>query len=267
MVQAINGLTLHLAAREKLPPRRLGIIVPSSNTTMETEFNEMVPDGYTVHSARMRMRNVTAEELKRMDMDSLEAAVELSDAKVSAIGYGCTIAIMSREAGYDAVVRRRIERKVGIPTIISATAVLAAMKALGMRSVAIATPYTKELTKAEVDFVSKSGFEVSDYRGLGIESNTEVGNLKDSVAAELVRELDYQNADGVLISCAQMPSARIIDDLESEIKKPVVSTNTATLWAMLQRLRVNDSIRGYGRILEKPPAYPIAAVPATSHVR
>ena len=250
-----------------MPPRRLGIIVPSSNTTMETEFNEMIPDGYTVHSARMRMRKVTAEELKRMDEDSVKAAVELSDAKVSAIGYGCTIAIMSREVGYDEVVRRRVESRVRIPTIISATAVLAALRALGMKRVAIATPYTSDLTEAEVDFVKKYGFEVPDYRGLGIESNTEVGNLKDSVAADLVRQLDYQNADGVLISCAQLPSAGVIGNLENEIGKPIVSTNTATLWAMLQRLRVSTSIDGYGRLLEKPPRYPVITLSATDRGR
>lgn len=222
----------------------------------------MIPDGYTVHSARMRMRNVTAEELKKMDEDSLKAAVELSDAKVSAIGYGCTIAIMSREVGYDEIVRRRIEGEVGIPTIISATAVLAALQALGARKVVIATPYVEDLTMAEVDFVKKYGFEVPDSRGLGIESNTEVGNLNDSVAADLVRQLNYQSADAVLISCAQMPSASVICDLEKQIAKPVVSTNTATLWAILQKLKVNTTIRGYGRILEKPPTYPIATVTA-----
>lgn len=246
-----------------MPPLRLGIIVPSSNTTMETEFNRIIPKDYTIHSARMRMRNVTAEELKRMDQDSLKAAVELSDAKVAAIGYGCTIAIMSREVGYDEVVRRRIEDRVKIPTVISATAVLAALRALGLKRVAIATPYVEELTKAEVDFVKKHGFKVPDYRGLGIESNTEVGNLKDSVAADLVRELNYRDADGVLISCAQMPSAGVIGDLEDELRKPVISTNTATLWAILQRLGVKTSIKGYGGLLEEPPAYPAATVPAT----
>ncbi len=231
---------------------------------METEFNRIIPKDYTVHSARMRMRNVTSEELKRMDQDSLKAAVELSDAKVDAIGYGCTIAIMSREAGYDEVVRRRIEDKVKIPTIISATAVLAALRALRMRRVAIATPYVEELTKAEVDFVKKYGFEVPDYRGLGIESNTEVGNLKDSVAADLVRQLNYRDSDGVLISCAQMPSAGIIAELENEVGKPVISTNTATLWAILQRLRVNVSIPRYGTLLEEPPSYPASIVAATA---
>jgi arylmalonate decarboxylase len=136
-----------------------------------------------------------------------------------------------------------------------------------MKRIAIGTPFIEELTKAEVDFVKKYGFEVPDYRGLGIESNTDVGNLKDSVAADLVRKLDYQDADGVLISCAQMPSAKVIGELEEEISKPVISTNTATLWAMLQRLKAKTSVPGYGRLLERPPAYPATILPATHRGR
>ncbi len=234
---------------------------------METEFNEMVPEGFTVHAARMRMKNVTTEELRRMDEDSVRAAVELSDARVSVVGYGCTIAIMSRNVGYDEVVKKRIEGRTGIPTIISATAVLAALRALRIRRVALVTPYTEDLTRAEVDFVMKYGFEVPAYRGLGIESNTEVGNLNDSAAADLVRQLNHEDADGVLISCAQMPSAKVIGDLEAEVKKPVISTNTATLWAMLRRLKVNTSVQGYGRVLEKPPAYPGSLVSEIHRVR
>lgn len=76
--------------------RRVGLIVPSSNVTMETEIPALLraregvaPDRFTFHSSRMRMKNVTKEELEKMDDDSLRCAVELSDAAVDVQAYAC----------------------------------------------------------------------------------------------------------------------------------------------------------------------------------
>jgi maleate isomerase len=228
---------------------RLGLIVPSSNTTMETEFHRMVPHGITLHSARMRMQQVTPEELRGMDEDSVRAAEEVADAKVSAIAYGCTIAIMSREVGYDEVVRERLERAVRIPVIISATAVIEALRVLGIQRIALATPYLDALAATEAEFMRKYGFEIVSNKNLNIADNVEVGNQAEEVVYELVRSLDSSRADGVLISCAQLPSIGVIERLERELEKPVVSTNTATLWAILRRLGWNEPVSGYGQIL------------------
>lgn len=86
---------------------RIGQIVPSSNTTMETEIPAMLraresvaPERFTFHSSRMRMKKVTEEELAAMDRDSDRCALELSDARVDVLGYACLVAIMSMGKGY-----------------------------------------------------------------------------------------------------------------------------------------------------------------------
>lgn len=85
---------------------RIGQIVPSSNTTMETEIPAMLrareavePERFTFHSSRMRMKKVTKEELAAMDCDSDRCAIELSDARVDVLGYACLVAIMSMGPG------------------------------------------------------------------------------------------------------------------------------------------------------------------------
>lgn len=228
---------------------RLGLIVPSSNTTMETEVFRMLPAGFTLHAARMRMKQVTPEELRRMDEDSLRAAEELADAEVSAIAYGCTIAIMCREPGYDEVVRERLEVAVRTPTVVSASAVLDACRALGIVRVAIATPYLDSLAAMECEFLQKSGLAVADNKNLNIADNIAVGNQPEAAAYDLARSLDVGSADGVLISCAQLPSLGVIERLERELGLPVLSTNTATLWSVFQRLGVECRIGGFGRLL------------------
>src|SRR6266446_5713517 len=84
---------------------RIGQIVPSSNTTMETEIPRILRASdagsrFTFHSSRMRMKRVTKEELAAMDADSDRCAIELSDARVDILGYACLVAIMSMGKGY-----------------------------------------------------------------------------------------------------------------------------------------------------------------------
>src|SRR6185369_9481222 len=85
---------------------RVGLIVPSSNTTMETEIPAMLrsrelvlPERFSFHSSRMRMKEVTKEQLEAMDRDSDRCALELSDARMDTMGYACLVAIMSMGKG------------------------------------------------------------------------------------------------------------------------------------------------------------------------
>ena len=95
---------------------RVGLIVPSSNTTMETEIPAMLhsrmqiepEETFTFHSARMRMMHVSAEELKKMDVDSDRCAVELSDARCDVLAYACLVAIMCQGPGYHQISEERL---------------------------------------------------------------------------------------------------------------------------------------------------------------
>ena len=94
---------------------RVGLIVPSSNTTMETEIPAMLhlretirPERFTFHSSRMRMKHVTPEELRAMDCDSERCAVELADADVDVMAYACLVAIMAQGEGYHRASEKRL---------------------------------------------------------------------------------------------------------------------------------------------------------------
>ncbi len=118
---------------------RIGQIVPSSNTTMETEIPAMLraregvaPERFTFHSSRMRMKKVTKEELAAMDADSDRCALELSDARVDVRGYACLVAIMSMGRGYHRVAEERLARRAAeaggpAPVVTSAGALVDAL--------------------------------------------------------------------------------------------------------------------------------------------
>src|SRR5258706_5484236 len=138
---------------------RIGQIVPSSNTTMETEIPAIFAarerlrpgDGhFTFHSSRMRMKKVVKEELEAMDRDSLRCAAELADAAVDVVGYACLVAIMSMGRGYHRESEAKLQEKLrqeGHPTpvITSAGALIEELKLAGVRSVSLITPYLQPL--------------------------------------------------------------------------------------------------------------------------
>src|ERR1044071_8356109 len=134
---------------------RIGQIVPSSNTTMETEIPEMFrarqqvePERFTFHSSRMRMKKVTKEELEAMDADSGRCAAELVDARVDVLGYACLVAIMSMGEGYHRTSEARLLYLTVMeghpsPIVTSSCAHSSGLKALGVKRVSLIAPYLK----------------------------------------------------------------------------------------------------------------------------
>ncbi|SAK96295.1 maleate cis-trans isomerase family protein [Caballeronia ptereochthonis] len=243
-------------------PYRIGQIVPSSNTTMETEIPAMLlarqtirPERFTFHSSRMRMKNVVKEELAAMDAESDRCAVELSDARVDVLGYACLVAIMAMGHGYHRVSQKRLhERTVEnggtAPVITSAGALVDALKVIGAKRVVVVAPYMKPLTELVVDYIRNEDYEVIDYRALEIPDNLEVGRHDPARLPEIVMSTRYQEADAIVLSaCVQMPSLPVIAKVEAMTGKPVVTAAVATTYAMLRQLGLEAIVPGAGALL------------------
>ncbi|WP_299948760.1 Asp/Glu racemase [uncultured Ruegeria sp.] len=242
--------------------RRVGLIVPSSNVTMETEIpallkarETILPDRFTFHSSRMRMKSVVKEELEAMDADSLRCAVELSDAAVEVQAYACLVAIMSMGLGY----HRRSEVKLnqatvdnGCPTPVlnSAGALIDGMKDIGIKKVSIICPYMKPLTKMVVDYIENEGIEVQDFLALEIPDNLKVASQDPTAPAELWRKLDTRGVDAIVASaCVQMPSLPSIEMIERASGLPTLSAAVATTRQILRRLDLTEVAPGGGALL------------------
>ncbi len=230
---------------------RLGLIIPSSNSTMEPEFYAMLPSGFTVHTARLRLREVTVEDLAQMEKKIEEEALKLKDAGVEVIGYGCTSGSLFRGRDHDKEIEARIEKCSEVPAVATAGAVVKALSILTAQRVAVATPYIEEVNSLERAYLGETGLQVVDLKGLGIKSNYEIGKLKPGKAYQLVKGLGYKEADVIFISCTNFSTLSVIKKLEEETKKPVISSNTATLWAMIKRCGISLKVKGSGRLLEE----------------
>ena len=241
---------------------RIGQIVPSSNTTMETEIPALLrareavaAERFSFHSSRMRMKHVTKEELSKMDGDSDRCALELSDARVDVLGYACLVAIMSMGRGYHRVSEQRlhgrtVENGGPAPVVTSAGALVEGLKALGAKKIALLAPYMKPLTALVVDYIEHEGFEVLDALSLEISDNLEVGARDPSAPIEISRRLNTANCDAVVISaCVQMPSLASVEPVQARLGLPVVSSSVCTTWRMLKALQLPAVAPGGGALL------------------
>ena len=227
---------------------RLGLIVPSSNTTMEAEYARVLPDNITLHTGRMRLREVTVEALVEMERSVEEEALKLADADVDVIGYGCTSGSLVKGLHHDKEIASKIEKVTNVPAVATAGAVVDALKSLKIGKVAVATPYIDEINNLEKKFLNGNGFEVVEIKGLSIVENTKIGETKGEVVIDLVKSLNHQDADGVFISCTNLPTMNIIEKLERMLHKPVISSNTATLWSMIKRSGHEVKMEGIGQL-------------------
>jgi maleate isomerase len=241
---------------------RIGLIVPSSNTTMETEIPEMLrrrealyAERFTFHSSRTRLKKVTKDELERMVEDSDRCARELADARVDAIAYACLVALMSQPAGFHCTAEERLHGvTVGsgapAPIVSSAGALVDALRAIGVKRIALVAPYLQSVTNLVVDYLTASGLEVVSSASLEVADNLEVGMLDPARLPAIAAELDLRDADALVLSaCVQMPSLSAIQLAEDRFGLPVVSAGTATVFRLLQELGLEPVVPSAGALL------------------
>ena len=203
----------------------------------------------TVHTTRMRLEKITVDELEEMEEQMLEAATRLADAEVNVIGYGCTSGSLLKGKDHGGEIERKITEKTGIPAVATARAVIEALIELRIKNLCVATPYIEEINELEKRFLEQNEIDVLRIKGLGIAQNRDVGSKDPSIAYELAKEVYLPEAQGIFISCTNFRTAEVIDRLEKELCVPVISSNTATLWAMMKRAGAKSKLEGYGRLL------------------
>lgn len=235
-------------------PRRLGLIVPSSNVTMETELPallrgrpELGPDDVTFHASRARLAEVTAKELAAMSAEADRCAVELSDAGVDAVAYACLIALTSQGPHAAAAAERRLGDVLSthgcpVPVVSSAGALARGLLAGGYRRVAIITPYVPALTRTVVEFLAHYGIETVDAISRSVVRNELVARLDPFDLPDIARRLDVRRADAVVASaCVQMPSLAALPAVADAVDRPVVTAATATARELLEVLRLDPA--------------------------
>lgn len=233
------------------PRAKLGFVLLATEQTIEENMFRMCPPGVGLHFTRAyNPDSITVESLSRQADDLARAASTLlPDGSLDVISYACTSG--SLVIGEDRVYKELLKGAPRAKPTSIISAVLKALKAIGASRIAVCTPYLDEINLQEAVYMSDRGFTISSIKGLNLEKDSDMIRVRPAAIKELARSVDSPNADAVFISCGALRSIDVIDELEAELGKPVITSNQAMMWDMLRLAGISDQCSGFGRLLRE----------------
>jgi maleate isomerase len=222
---------------------------------VEDEFRRMVPQDVSYYVARCLIPDSSkSDREKEAQLLGIEenlgaAAAQVAMARPDLILFACTIGSMLGGAGHDLAVSERITRVTGVPAITTGTAVLEALRCLGLKKITLVSPYPQRMGISEKDCLEASlpGFSVVSMKHLGVVSSFDKNLLAPSLAYRTAVETVHPDSEGLFISCTAWRTLEVIESLEEELHVPVITSTQASLWACLRRCGVRDALP-FGRL-------------------
>ena len=233
---------------------RIGVIYPADGV-LDGEFWRYVPSGVSVHFTRSLSSQALNQNLSPVQRHvNMSESTDIDDAArtfsligASCVAYACTSASFVRGTGYDTEIINRIQAASGSPATTTSTASVAALKKLGVKRLAVAAPYVDGVCDKLRNFLNDSGFEVVNLKNAGLTSMA-LGDMAKEQVYELGKQADTPEAEGLFIPCTAFPTIEIVDALEQDLGKPVVSANHATMWHALQIAGNYAPLEGLGSL-------------------
>lgn len=233
----------------------VGILAPYSG--LYREWETLIPEGIKFSQVVIGMKGVTVEAIKEMT-DGIETEVKkLTFSHTDdLICFACTAGSFIGGPGWDKILIDRIEKAAGIPATTTTTCVMELFNDMGIKKIALVGPYLKELFDAEVKFLEGSGIRVLTVNGLGFSKMPDYWNYYTDPYATYKIAKDgakaAPDADCVFVTCMLSSIISVVDALEKEIGKPVISSCSATMYGILKRLGIPDPVYHYGEALLRP---------------
>jgi maleate cis-trans isomerase len=236
--------------------KRIGVMVPSTNTTCEADFQMVVPRGYTVHGQRLWLTNdaLGEEGMHRMNGEIESGARYLATASVDAISYGCTTGSFFKGPGWDREMIELIERTAKVPAVATSPSVVEALRSFGARRISVATPYPEWNNQRLHAYLTAQGFEVLNLEAepaAAKAGNQGINDQDPSVIVEFASRACRPDADALLCSCTAWRSVEAVEEIEQRTGKPVVTSNQSSIWMTLRKLGHTAPIAGFGRLLRR----------------
>jgi maleate cis-trans isomerase len=232
---------------------RIGVLLPPGNPTIEPEVAALVPPGVSVHFHRMVAYGATGslhgqDQRNQSMIDNLDSSCGLlAQVKPDIIMIAHTATSYHLGRAGEAELLARLQAAHGVPVVTAFAAVVAALERLGVKRVALGTPYSAEVTAQGRAHLEAHGFEVVRCDNL-----KGVINIYDETAErayQLARSVDSPEAEAVFLSGTGLPTLPVLHVLEQDLGKPVLSSNSAMVWHALRRCGVRAIVLGYGRLL------------------
>ncbi len=236
---------------------RLGIVVPFSNTNLEPDMTMLRPKGVSLHFARAGGYDLDAvpdsNQMRQFALASLTEIIEsLNAARPHMVLYGCTSATLAHGPIFDREFVNQISAMTNTPAFTAAGALIMALADLGVKRLAFSSPYVAQLNQEAIDFLNASGFQVVSRADVGEDlGNYGQGELAPERVYELGLAADSPEAEALVLSCTDMRAVEVIEVLEQDLGKPVVTSNQALMYASVKALGLErEDFVSKGRLFE-----------------
>jgi len=242
---------------------RIGVLYPTTGLVDE-EFHRLAPPGVAVFMHRVSVRgNISVDQIKGFsDVDNLtKYAKDLESLRPNCIAWACTSGsfLMGKEGSQRQVAA--LARSTGTPVTNTSTGMVRALEHLGVKRVGVGTPYPSDLNTPIVRFLEEHGFEVVTIHNLGLQNDWEIGTTSPEVIYNLARRVSGEGAEAVFLACTGLPALDLIDTLEKDLGRPVLTANQVTMWHALQLCGIStEELDGYGVLFSRTEAKELAGV-------
>jgi maleate isomerase len=235
---------------------RIGLLVPPGNPTVEPEFYMMAPEGVTVHCARLQgfQSLSTPGAPAGMEKRTLAYLEELPGPAKALGSVHPSVVILAHTASSYATgfanepqLIERLSSLTGTTALTAARAVLAALQHLDVKKLALGTPYPEAISAMGKAYWEAAGFDIVGYQRLAGVQN--IYAESEQRAYQLARQAYAPEADAVFLSGTGLPTVGVLEMLEQDLRKPVISSNQASLWQALRLAGVRQAIAGFGQLL------------------
>ncbi len=231
---------------------RIGLLVPSINTTMETEFWRIAPEGVSVHSARIAGgRHGTPEELRGMENASKQAAREVAMVEPDVVVYGCTSGSFFEGPAWNRKISEQLTAITKAPTVTTAGAMAACLLAGAHKKVDIVTPYVDVTNERLRHFLKAHGIEVVKLGTFDMLDMFDHAKIEPGEIYRKVKAITSPKAEAVFVACTQLRALEVVDMLERDLGKPVYSAVQASAWQAYEAMNVDPQIADCGSLLRK----------------
>ncbi len=232
--------------------RHFGMLIPSTNTTVEIEYTRLLPPGLQAHYARLGKAGDTPFSPSQ-GTDLAYQSKMLGNAKVEVIALTQTSASLFDD-DYDATAKRQMSAGAGVSAITSAEAIGEAIQALGATRIALVSPYSEEVIgRAKRYYEMRYGLNVVATEAFGATDSYAIGGLSAENATDSFKRIDQPEVEVLVVPGGNFPTMKFVPNWEQQFGKPVITTNQAVIWAVMMALGISEPLLGLGRLLAELP--------------
>jgi len=237
--------------------RKFGVLIPSTNTSVQPEFDAMRPEGVTNHISRIRIPNIPLhnnDDFNRL-IELIAAAQDEAVDSVMSCEPDQLVLGISAETFWDGLAASRklkaeLEERTKLPVSMGSEACSAALDTYQARRIAIVTPYQPVGDQNVIRFFEECGYEVVRIKGFKCESPVKIAHVSEADLHTALRELDGDDVDALVQVGTNLAMARLAAKVAPEFGKPVIAINTAIYWHALRSTGIDDKVAGFGDLLE-----------------